>query len=298
MGSTPFVDRELDNYTDEELAAYIDQAYNLITIRKETVRILSPSLVVKTIDWPDNPWDELHAIERAAAVGVRVPTVRRIVSLPDDAHAIIMDRITGQTLEQLWPTMGLRQTLRFGWDVRRVVVALRSLRSQSTGGLYTGKVISKWIQGINMPVQHAAPAVFTDYLNWWLMRACPSVCKPHPELLLRTPSHHVLVHQDLVPRNMIMDSSNRLWIVDWGRAGYFPAFMEALAMEDGPYSVDHELASSTSWSTWYSRLRWLLVRVVACGWHSKYTSFRSAMATVGHRSTRFRLERPVNSVRY
>lgn len=293
-----FVDRDLDSYTDEELAAYVRQAPNILTIRKEAIRILSPCLVAKSIHWPDNPWDEVRAMERAANAGIRVPTVRRVVSSTNNNYVIIMDRVVGQTLEQLWPVLGFWQTLRIGWELRRVVACMRSVKSQSTGGLHTGKVVSNWIQGLNMPIPHATPAAFTDYLNWWLVRACPSVCTPRPELILQTPSHHVLVHQDLVPRNILVDDSFSVWIVDWGIAGYFPAFMEGLAMRDGPYSGDHELVASTSWSTWWGRLRWTVVRLLACGWHFRYKKQWSALATVGHRSNRFRLERPINSSRY
>lgn len=294
----PFLEQKLDDYTDEELATYITHAPNILTVREEAIRALSPCLVAKTIIWTCSPWDEVRALEQAAAVGIRVPTVRRVVSLPHDAHAIIMDRIHGHTLEQLWPSLTLWQTLCVSWQLRRAVAAMRSVKVQTTGGIHSGKVISQWVQGRHKPVLHATPKIFTDYLNWWLVSACPSVWAPRPDLLLQPPTHHVLVHQDLVPRNIIMDSSDRLWIVDWGLSGYLPAFMEFVGMEDGPYSGDHELICSRSWSTWFARLRWRMVCIIACGWHRKYKAQCVAMANVGYLSTRFPLQQPVHSVCY
>lgn len=265
---------------------------------KSRKRASSPSLVCKRVGWPDNPWDEVDAIVRAASLGIRVPNVRRVVSLPEDDYAIIMDRICGKTLEQLWLTLGLWRSLWVGWQLRRVVRSLQTVKSQTTGGLRTGKTESVWIDGIHQPVPFATPAFFTDYLNWWLIRAPPSYCPPRPELLLKTPSHHVFIHQDLAPRNLIVDDSGRLWIVDWGRAGFYPSFMEALAIGNGPYTRDQKIRTLSPWLAWWGDIRWILVRWIAYGWHPEYRTQRSAMATVNYRSTRFRLLRPDVSADY
>jgi thiamine kinase-like enzyme len=41
----------------------------------------------------------------------------------------------------------------------------------------------------------------------------------------------VLTHQDLNPRNIIVGDDGKLWIVDWGWAGFYPEWWESIAME-------------------------------------------------------------------
>ncbi|KAJ7251153.1 hypothetical protein B0H12DRAFT_1071966 [Mycena haematopus] len=235
-----FDDENLDGYSDGDLEAYIRQSPRIETVRQEHTKLLSPSLVVKVIPWPVTPWDEVDALKRAAAAGIRVPAVRRVVPLPRNAHAIVMDRVQGKTLEQLWPELGLWQTLSMAWQLRRAVTSPSRPRAPAASTRAR-------------PAQYSTPAAFTDYLNWWLVQARPSHLSPRPELLLTAPTHHVLVHQDLAPRNMIIDGSDRLWLIDWGHAGYYPAFMETLGMIDDPSK--HSLGAS-AWTAWWGRIRW------------------------------------------
>lgn len=39
----------------------------------------------------------------------------------------------------------------------------------------------------------------------------------------------VLAHQDVAPRNLILDAQGKVWLVDWGYAGvYSPGFEQAV----------------------------------------------------------------------
>ncbi|KAI6042305.1 kinase-like domain-containing protein, partial [Pisolithus marmoratus] len=196
-----------------------------------SIRVLSDHLVAKPVPWPEDHCDETDAMDKARSIGVNVPTVRHVVSLSEGDHLIVMERIHGKTLEQLWPSLRLWATIHIAWQLRLFVSALRTVTSQKTGGVHSGQVCSEWIQGINGPVPYASPSLFCDYLNWWLVKARPSNCAPLPQFLLPPPREHILVHQDLAPWNMILDLSGRLWLVDWGRSGFYPAFMEYLGME-------------------------------------------------------------------
>jgi hypothetical protein len=257
MGSSEpefeFNEALLDTYTDEQVTYYVYQSPTLITTRTESIRLLSDHLVAKAVRWPQDHRDETDVMDKARSVGVNVPAVRRIVSLPEGDHLIIMERIHGKTLEQLWQGLGLWSTIRIAWQLRSFVSALRTATSQQTGGVSSGRVNSEWIQGINGPVPHASPTLFCEYLNWWLVKARPSKWQPRPQLLLSPPREHVLVHQDLAPRNMILDLSGRLWLVDWDRSGFYPAFMEYLGMERPERAMPWLAAQSLA--SWWGRCR-------------------------------------------
>ena len=200
-----FIEALLDVYSDEEVMHHFKQSPKLTTTRMESIRVLSHHLVAKPLPWPKNHHDEIDAMERARSVGVNVPAVRRVVPFAEDGHFLVMERIHGETLEQLWPRLGIWATIRIAWQLRSFVSALRTVTTQTTGGLHSGEVHSEWVQGMYVPVSHASPSVFCDYLNWWLLKARPSNCRPLPQLVLSPPREHVLVHQDLAPRNMILD---------------------------------------------------------------------------------------------
>lgn len=40
----------------------------------------------------------------------------------------------------------------------------------------------------------------------------------------------MLVHQDISPQNIILDTAGRLWLVDWGHAGAYPSAFERAAI--------------------------------------------------------------------
>ncbi|KIJ14824.1 hypothetical protein PAXINDRAFT_46095, partial [Paxillus involutus ATCC 200175] len=134
----------LDTYTDEQVTYYVNQSPTLITTRTESIRLLSDHLVAKSAPWPEDHRDETDVMDKARSVGVNVPAVRRIVPLPEGDHLIIMERIHGKTLEQLWPDLGLWSAIRIAWQLRSFVSALRTATSQKTGGVSSGRVNSEW----------------------------------------------------------------------------------------------------------------------------------------------------------
>ncbi|KAF8525268.1 kinase-like protein [Hysterangium stoloniferum] len=199
-------------------------------------------------------------MEKACSMGVNVPAVRRIVPVRKKDHLILMQRIHGETLEQLWPRLSLWTTIRIAWQLRLFISALRTVTSQTTGGLCSGKVHSEWIQGINGP-PHALPSLFY-----------------------------------IAPRNMILDSSGHLWLVDWGYSGFYPMFMECLGMEGPEWAMPWLAARSLT--AWWGRMRWSLFGLIACGYSRLYSKERAAIVIVRQRSLSYRLEKPVHSMCY
>ncbi|KAI6014070.1 kinase-like protein, partial [Pisolithus microcarpus] len=252
---TEFSETLLDKYSDEQVAYYANRSPTLTTTRTESVRVLSDHLVVKSVPWPEDHCDETDAMDKARSVSVKVPTVCRVVSLSEGDYLIVMERIHGKTLEQLWPSLGLWATIHIAWQLRSFVSALRTVTLQKTGGVHSGRVRSEWIQGINGPVPYASPSLFCDYLNWWLVKARPRLC-----------------------------------LVDWGRSGFYPAFMEYLGME-GPERAMPWLAAR-SLASWWGGYRWSLLCLIACGYSRLHSKGRAVCVVVQQRSLRYRLEKP------
>lgn len=70
----------------------------------------------------------------------------------------------------------------------------------------------------------------------------------------------VLTHHDLAPRNLMVDSSRRLWLVGWDYAGWYPPYFEYAAM--------HKFHAPETWGR-LDRRRWNLFAWIATGSYGK-----------------------------
>lgn len=76
------------------------------------------------------------------------------------------------------------------------------------------------------------PSEIEDWFNHKLTicKRCHQAPEDIPPFKLTS---FVLVHQDISPRNLILDKSGRVWVIDWADAGaYPPAFNESAALQD------------------------------------------------------------------
>ncbi|KAI0362676.1 hypothetical protein OH77DRAFT_1416952 [Trametes cingulata] len=287
-----FADELLDSYSDDRLLDYIGRAPYLVTSREQAIRLLSPNLVAKQIGYSsdEEALDEVCAMKRARAAGVRTPALRRLVPVDDEGiFYVVMDRVVGPTLELVWRDLGLWGTIRAAWQLRVNLQLLHSITSQTTGGLHSGRTRCIWLDDVRGPARHASPATFTGYLNWWLVDCRPTQLTPRPDLVLRPAKEHVFIHQDLAPRNLIMDARGVLWIVDWGNAGFYPVYMEYLGMK--PQIHDMPWLFERTWAAWWGRIRWSIFRWIAVGSFYRYRKAWRAFAAVSIRTQRFRMDR-------
>ncbi|KAH7918202.1 hypothetical protein BV22DRAFT_1041927 [Leucogyrophana mollusca] len=287
-GTVAFDEAMLDHYTDSDLFSFIENAPNFVTTRVEATKVLSQNLVAKIIHDTERD-DEIAATEFARKLGILVPAVRRALIHPATTRGscLVLERVHGRTLEQLWAEIGWWRTLRVAWQLRRYLQKMHAVTSLKAGGLATGSVRSLFFQGLYPPVSYASPEAFTGYINWWLTKCRPRQRQPRHDLTLKPLRRHVFVHQDLAPRNMILDARNRLWLIDWGFAGFYPPYLEYLAIE----------ATEMPWlrgSTWHARLarwRWTVLRWIAAGPRGPHIRPFKALGEVHRRSCLFRTEK-------
>lgn len=213
--------------SDQDLLQMFHAMLNIRTTKIEPARILGPSLVGKTT-FRHVVEDEVAAMEFARSLGIRTPAVRRVIIPPEEELSfplIVMDRVHGSTLEELWPKLGWWRTARLAWQLRLWIQAMQNAHSQVGGGLATGIFYSQWLQDCSGPKDGASPEEFTSFLNWCIRPPKSlGLIKRTKTALLQPLKTHSFVHQDLVPRNMIIDDDNNLWVVDWGSAGWYPSY--------------------------------------------------------------------------
>jgi len=255
----------LNRYSDDELLEFIKHTGTPLGAPPCRVRQLSPNLVAKGVQSKALP-DALAAQCLARELGIRVPEIRRTITKNNRSY-IIMDRVSGEPLETCWSRLGWIATIRLALQLRKFVRRMREVSSSTAGGLETGASTSLWLEDYYGLPLHASPSDIQSYITFWLQypQKRPQLY-PDPELHRETtaiipaiPTRFVFVHQDLAPRNILIDEHRRLWLIDWDSAGFYPLYFEYVAMQNFAYG---------SWNT-MDRLRWWIFSWISVGVYSR-----------------------------
>ncbi|KAI1365455.1 ankyrin repeat protein [Xylaria arbuscula] len=279
------VDEKLLDYNDAQLIHYIKTLPRLPEFRD--IILLSSKYLAKAYHGPDME-RAVKATEFASALGVRVPRVRRTVS-DNGANYCIMDRIQGVALDTEWPKLSWTMSIWLAFQVRRVIRQLRSVESPTAGCLFTGQCTSFYLDDRFGLPSGASLSQVNSFLNFWLnfdsipheIKKTPSDHSTCPRPLFSTNDTFVYTHHDLAPRNIMIDSANQLWFIDWDFAGYYPRYFE--------YAGIHNF-SPKGWSR-FSIWRWKLFTWIACGFYDKQAHW---LETIRDKFTRFPLARRWN----
>ena len=281
-----FRDDLLEQYSDAEIARFIRESPTLKS--HSGIVILSDAYLAKLYyDFSDQ--DAIAAMELAGSVGVRAPRGRRSVVV-DRLTWCIMDRIEGQTLEELWPSIGWLQAICLAFQLRGFVQKLRSLTSPTAGSLATGLCRSFWLEDrFRLPPRTTKDSI-NAFINFWmefisLRREINKSEAEHRQLPKQhlSPIHTlVFTHHDLAARNIILHPSGKLWVIDWDYAGWYPRCFEYAAMH---FSINPQ-----GWDRW-ACIRWNLFCWLAGGF---YDQDARVLNTVQFRFTRFPVARRFN----
>ena len=263
----PFDEKRLADYSDEELLRYIRASPRMTSLHFCSTTKLSSNLVSKSVSTVDLS-DEIAALRFAQNLGIRVPILRRTITTPDDPNSyIIMDSIHGVSLEDCWPELGWIATIRMAFESRKFIQRMRSITSPTAGGLATGKCNSIFLDDFYEIPHHATPGVIQSFITFWLQysrenrRTYPNTegfCL-HKHLIPPIPTYFVFTHQDLAPRNIMVDNQNKIWLIDWQRAGFYPLYFEYVGMQN--FYRD-------SWSM-MAKLRWWVFGYISVGIFSR-----------------------------
>jgi len=255
----------LISYSDDALLQHISRSSTLSAVAPR-VRAISPFLVTKEVP-EDEADDELAALELAQRLNIRAPKVRRVVK--GDPVYIIMDRIHGSTLADRWPTLSWLSTILLALQLRQYVQRLRSLTSRTVGSLHSGKCRSIWTSDYYGVSDHATLSELDAFLGFW------TSYKRKPTNSTLPPTRRlVLCHHDLAPRNIIIDETGKVWLLDWQLSGWYPDYFEYASMQN---------FESHKW-TLYSRFRWWIFSWISTG---IYERERTLLGSIRHKFGRF-----------
>ncbi|KAF4976358.1 hypothetical protein FZEAL_6956 [Fusarium zealandicum] len=141
------------------------------------------------------------------------------------AYFIVMDYIPGSTLEKYWPWLDgdARQLV-----TQQVAEMIERMQSRCLNDLPPGPLgrdPEEKFEGPWFTDYGAGPfTTLTDLEAWFNHKI--DACTKVNQLPAGTPKFQfqdvVFTHQDIAPRNLIVDESMKVWLIDWGCAGVYP----------------------------------------------------------------------------
>ncbi|KAJ3889568.1 kinase-like domain-containing protein [Lentinula edodes] len=235
---------DVDELTDEGILQRFKTAPEIDC----SVRRLTPRTIAKATIEPGNPPNssEANALNMVhAQTTIPVPRVRRVIK-EEWSFVIVMDYIEGLTLAEAWPNLSL-------WKKFSIILILRSYISQlhrlqatpqtPPGPVckHTGEPARKCVSplfGKTRPKRgpFASYNELSEFFNRQarigLSHFGVSNNNPLRNELFDDTAPLVLTHSDINPRNLILGSEGRLWMIDWGWSGFYPPWFEYMSMRE------------------------------------------------------------------
>ncbi|KAK2877239.1 hypothetical protein FQN49_001314 [Arthroderma sp. PD_2] len=231
-----FEEHLLYRYDEETLVYHINRSK--VSQGSSSLFFLSPNLVAKRYSRGEES-GALRAMKRARQLGILVPSIKRVVeSRKHNNIYVISDRVRGHTLEEAWASLSWSRSILLAIQLRRFVRRMRTLTSKTAGSLSDGKCRSMWLGNYYGLPPHASSETITAFVRFWYnitpSRERKAYRAPTSALLFEPDRHTPLTfsHQDLAPRNIMIDEKFRLWLLDWDESGWYPLYFEYVCMQN------------------------------------------------------------------
>lgn len=134
---------------------------------------------------------------------------------------VVMDYIHGESLLHRWNDLTEEQLANVLSQLKDYLSQLRNLR-----GSVPGPVDGTRCEGTWFTVYGKGPFPTYDDFVAWLNRMLRHSKAENLVEPFSTAHPLVFTHQDISPRNLIVDESGKLWIIDWDMAGWYPIYFE------------------------------------------------------------------------
>lgn len=152
---------------------------------------------------------------------------------PVNGHFTVMDYVPGPTVEECWDSLDVSQRQLVASQVAAMIETMQSTPLQLPPGPIGGTEGQKF-EGPWFTDYSASPfATLRDEEDWCNHKI--DVCIRFKQLPRRAPRFRfqrvVFTHQDIAPRNLILDAQGKVWMIDWGVAGVYPPGFEQAALQ-------------------------------------------------------------------
>ncbi|KAF2647233.1 kinase-like protein [Lophiostoma macrostomum CBS 122681] len=280
---TDFHDDLLQDYSEAELLHHLRASPRHASCPR--IYLLSATLLAKVYA-PDSTKDVIKTTEVARQLGIRAPCIKRTI-VYEGAAFCVMERIQGATLEEMWTKLSWFMTIKLAFQLRHFVNLLRSMTSSTAGSLASGECLSFWLEDRYRLPARSRPEDIAYFIEFWMnfvsfrreIEAAKQVSAVAKRHIVPVPRTLVLTHHDLAPRNLMVDPSGQLWLIDWDYAGFYPIYFEYASLQNFHTPKDWGL---------FTRLRWYLFSWIAIG---RYEQDARVLERIRYKFTRFAVGR-------
>lgn len=144
----------------------------------------------------------------------------------------VMEYIPGPTIEEIWDTLDKKQQESVADQVAAMIEAMQKMPLDLPPGPIGGSE-GRRFQGPWFTDDGAGPFATLQSLEDWYNHKV-DICIKFKQLPKRAPRFKfrglVFSHQDIAPRNLILDKQGHVWLVDWAWAGVYPPGFEQAAL--------------------------------------------------------------------
>lgn len=195
------------------------------------------------------PGESRNMIFAAESLQLPVPKVHRTFTADvrnnfdgqlTKGHFIVMDYVPGPTIETCWDSLEVSKRQAVAGQVAAMIQTMQSRPLQLPPGPIGGSEGQKF-EGPWFTDYGAGPfTTLKDLENWCNHKI--DVCIRFKQLPRRAPRFRfreaVFTHQDIAPRNLILDAQEKVWMIDWGLAGVYPPGFEQASMREASWNAE------------------------------------------------------------
>ncbi|KDQ19399.1 hypothetical protein BOTBODRAFT_153306 [Botryobasidium botryosum FD-172 SS1] len=234
---------ECDDWSDDEIIQRFRSMPGLESSLNRAgqykVRWLCDDTVGK---WVDPPEALIMELVRSQTT-IPTPHIRRKVPGMWDDELILMEYIEGRQLSECWSSLSFWSRLRIAFTLHQYIRQLRQIRTpyssvpgppsetpqDCSGPAYFGM----------RPIGPFPDCASLSHFFNDLARANPWIREPFDDS-----RPLVLTHNDLSMRNVIIGLDGKVWIIDWGWAGFYPEWFEYMSTQ---FAAENDDAPDSWW---------------------------------------------------
>ncbi len=143
---------------------------------------------------------------------------------------IVMDYVDGLCLADCWNNLDNKDRENVTSQVASAIGQMQSVQLESPGPISGGRCQGKWFTDYS-----AGPfANAVEFQNWFnhKLQICKATGNAKQAIAPFKFEKFVLTHQDISPRNLIVNNGGKIWLIDWAFAGAYPPIFEAATLTD------------------------------------------------------------------
>lgn len=215
--------------SDETLISLSNTGPVLHSFACQKVVRLSRSLALKTgIDIL--PSEAEHMRFAATNTNIPMPKVHRSFNIDATGglHGtrgyIVLDYVEGECLADCWSSLDTHTRRNVVLQVASIIQEMQSVQIDRPGPIGGATALGMWFTEFG-----AGPFENRAQLEAWFNHKLKVSQKPNwasKDVASFSLPKFVLTHQDISPRNLILDGSGTVWVIDWAHAGAYPPFLE------------------------------------------------------------------------